>query len=183
MNAAQSLSIVVSMACLMIAVVSVSVHADEPGPKGEYSLKSVKVVAVNRTKTPEGKTVDKISNKLTHSIRFDVFPKFEKVKGSEKKAFKVLDPVTEMSLKLDKAIAINGKAIPAGTNLLKYKKFDGKSFNVSMNKLHPLSIGSVRIKRDFEIPNDVYNVTFGWKTKSGKTLSQEVQVTIDVELP
>ena len=177
-------SIFFAMACLAASLWSPqSLRADEPLPTGEYRLTGIKIDAINRTKTAEGGVVDAKSDKLTHWIRFDLSPTFEVVKGSEKKRFKIEDPVTEMTLKLDKPIKLNEKAIAAGTDLFQYKKFDGKRFNMTVPKVHPLGRSSARIKRDFDFPNDVYNVTFECKTKSGKTFSDTIQVTIDVKLP
>ena len=99
--------------------------------------------------------------------------------------FKVLNPAvgSKSRLTLDKPIKFKGEDVPAGTNLLKYKKFDGSFFNVSMPDLFPLAIHSARIHSGFELPPDDYAVKFEWTTKAGETFSDTVNVHIDVDLP
>lgn len=158
-------------------------RADEPMPKGHYELTGVEVVAINRVKR-DGKTIDEPSDKLTYWIRFDIKTKSQKVVDSEDKPYKVLNPTVreKTKLTLDKPIKINGKDIPAGTNLLKYQVFDGKRLNVSMSQLSPLTTGSVRILYDFAIPADTYTVTFEWETEFGQKFTNQVKVHIDVAL-
>lgn len=160
-----------------------SVQADERLPGGHFTFNSVEVVPIDRT-TNNGKTVDAKSDKLTHWIRFDVLPKYTVAKGSESKPFKMLDPTitAKSSLTLDKPVTFKGKRVPAGTNLLKFKKFDGSRFNVHMPDLFPLAVHSVTITRDFEIPAGTYHVTFKWTTASGQVISDKVKVFIDVDL-
>lgn len=159
------------------------VQADEPLPGGHFTFSDVQVVPINRT-TKNGKTVDAKSDKLTHWIRFDVLPKYTVAKGSESKPFKMLNPTitAKSSLTLDKPVTFKGKLVPPGTNLLKFKKFDGSRFNVHMPDLFPLAVHSVTITRDFEIPAGTYLVTFKWTTASGQILSDKVKVFIDVDL-
>jgi hypothetical protein len=167
-----------------MAVASSSCRADEPLPGGHYTFQAVTVVPINRT-TKNGKTVDAKSDKLTHWIRFDVLPKYAVAKGSGAKPFKILNPsiTTKSSLTLNKPITFKGKQVPAGTNLLKFRKFDGSRFNIHMPDLFPLAVHSVTITRDFEIPAGSYDVTFKWTTASGQVFSDKVRVFIDVELP
>ncbi len=159
------------------------VQADEPLPGGHFTFSSVQVVPINRT-TKNGKTVDAKSDKLTHWIRFDVLPKYTVAKGSESKPFQMLDPTVtaKSSLTLDKPVTFKGQRVPAGTNLLKFKKFDGARFNVHMPDLFPLAVHSVTITRDFEIPAGTYHATFQWTTASGQIISDKVKVFIDVDL-
>ena len=160
-----------------------SAQADEPLPSGHFTFNSVEVVPINRV-TKNGKTVDAKSDRLTHWIRFDVLPKYTVAKGSESKPFKLLDPTitAKSSLTLDKPVTFQGKRVPAGTNLLKFRKFDGSRFNILMPDLFPLAVHSVTITSDFEIPADTYHVTFQWTTASGQVLSDKVKVFIDVDL-
>jgi len=159
-------------------------QADEPLPGGHFTLTGVEVVPIDRT-IRNGKTIDARSDKLTHWIRFDVTPKYSVAKGSETKNFQILNPTlsAKSSMTLDKPIRFQGKRVPAGTNLLSFKKFDGSELNVHMPDLFPLAIHSATIVRDFEIPADTYKVTFRWQTKSGQVISDTVKVWIDVKLP
>ena len=159
-------------------------RADDPLPGGHYTFQSVTVVPINRI-TKEGKTLDAKSEKLTHGIRFDVLPKYTVAKGSKPEPFKILNPTVtdKSSLTLDKPIHFKGKRVPAGTNLLKFQKFDGSRFNIHMPDLFPLAVHSVTIVRDFEIPTGTYHVTFKWTTTSGQVLSDKVKVLIDVKVP
>lgn len=161
----------------------ISCGSDQPLPKGNYAITGVKVAAIDRTRV-DGKTFDNESTKLTHWIRFDVRTKSERLSGTEKLPFEILNPIddSKTSLTLDKPIKFQGKNVPAGANLLKYKKFDGARYNVSMPTLSPLAIRSVRIQSDFLIPADTYAVTFKWVTAKGKVFSGKVKVHIDVNL-
>jgi len=143
----------------------------------------VDMIAINRVKK-DGKTIDEVSDKLTYWIRFDIRTQSKRVVGTEKKPYKVINPTNreKSRLALDKAIKLNGKEVPAGTNLLDYQTFDGKRYNVSMPDLSPLSVRSVRINHDFEIPADNYTVTFEWTTVDGQVFSDQVEVYIDVVL-
>lgn len=160
------------------------VHADEPLPRGHFKLTGVKVVPVERTKV-DGKINDHESDKLTYWIRFDVHPKFELVKGTETLPWMIVNPTVgaKSRLSFDKPVKFKGKEVPAGANLLEYKKFDGSFFNVHMPDPFPLAIHSARIMRDFEIPADTYVVQFEWTTKDGDAISDSVKVHIDVDLP
>ncbi len=165
-----------------LALLSIA-QADEPLPGGHFLFHDVQVVAINRT-TKNGITNDAKSDKLTHWIRFDVLPKYRVVKGTESQPFKILNPTVaaKSSLTLDKPIKFLGKPVPAGTNLLKFKKFDGSLLNIHMPDLFPLAIHSATISRDFEIPADTYHVTFKWTTSSGEVFTDKVKVFIDVDL-
>ena len=158
--------------------------ADEALPRGHVRITGVEVKAIDRVKE-DGKINDRESAKLTHWIRFDVHPKFEPVPGTAALPHKIIDPVVaaESRMTLDKPVKFGGKDVPAGTNLLDFKKFDGSFFNVSMPDLFPFAIHSARIQSGFEIPADTYVVTFEWKTAGGEIFSDKVRVEIDVELP
>jgi len=157
--------------------------ADERLPGGHYILKSVDVKAIERTKKG-GKTNDHESEKLTHWIRFDIHPKFELLKGTAELEFKMVNRAddTRSRLTFDKPIKFEGETVPAGTNLLDYKKFDGSFFNVHMPAPFPFAIHSATIKSGFEIPADKYAVKFEWTTKEGTVFSDTVDVFIDVKL-
>ena len=157
--------------------------ANDRLPRGHYVFTGVDVVAIDR-KESDGKTSDHPSDKLTHWIRFDIRPKFEVVEGSERLPFKLVNATVgaKSRMTLDKPIKFKGEDLPAGENLLKYKKFNGSTFNVYMPELSPLVVNSARIQRDFEIPKDTYVVTFAWTTTRGEVLSDTVKVHIDVKL-
>lgn len=90
---------------------------------------------------------------------------------------------SKTKLTLDKPVKFKGKVVPAGTNLLEFKKFDGSFFNVHVPELTPLAIHSATIKSGFEIPADTYVVKLEWSTAKGETFSDAVKVFIDVDLP
>lgn len=156
---------------------------DEALPRGHYRLTGVKVVPIERSKV-DGKTSDAESDKLTHWIRFDIHGNFDRVPGTEKLPFTILNrpDATKSRLTLDKPIKFQGKMVPAGTNLLKFKKFNGRQFNVMMPDPFPFAIHSVRIQSGFQIPADTYTVTFEWLTATGELVSDVVTVHIDVKL-
>jgi len=159
---------------------SMSLNTDEPLPGGQFMLTDVKVQPIERTRLPNGKINDHVSDILTHWIRFDVHPKFER---KEAAGFQIADPVVsaKQSVTLDKAIRHKGKPVAAGTNLMSLKKFNGRTFNISMPNLNPFAIGSIRLSDDFEFPPDTYTFTFGWETKSGRKIAKEVKVKVDLE--
>ena len=165
-----------------IASFATPLWSDQPLPLFTFTLTGVKVTAVDRKKTDDGKVSDEVSDTLKHWIRFDVKPSFDK-KASQ--SFSIEDPVDKFETKMtfDKPIKFEGEEVPAGTNLLKFKKFNGKSYNISAPGLIPGGTRSVRIKRGFEIPADDYEVNFEWTTESGKKFSSKVKVNIDVKLP
>lgn len=123
--------------------------ADQPLPGGTFTLTGVEVKPIERTRTDDGKINDKVSDKLTYWIRFDVHPTYT-VKQSP--SFSITNPtvVNKTKLTLDKPVKFKGKVVPAGANLLEFKKFDGSFFNVHVPKLTPLAIHSAAIKSGFE---------------------------------
>ena len=168
-----------SALALLILLVPIALQADEKRPPGHYKLTGVKVVPIERTEKGDEK-----SDKLTHSIRFDVQTQYEIVKETESQPFNIVNPTVgaKTSLTLDKPVKFKGEEVAAGTNLLKYKKFDGSFFNVHVPELFPLAIGNAVIKQDFEIPADTYAAKFTWTTDGGETFSQTVKVYIAVDL-
>ena len=174
---------VVATASLLVVYMATvrPADGDEPLPCGHFRLQGVKVVPIDRTKK-DGITRDQKSKRLTHWVRFDIHPKFEVLKGTETLPFKLMNPSVgaKSELTLDKPVRFKDMDVPAGVNLLKYRKFDGSFFNVSMPDLFVFAIHSVRIHSDFEIPADTYTVSFKWKTKDGTVFSDSVKVLIDV---
>jgi hypothetical protein len=167
------------LAVVWMATLCPPLPGDEPLPKGHYLLKSVKVVPIDRTEKGDEK-----SDRLTHWIRFDIETEREVVKGTEGQPFKIVNPAiaAKSSLTFDKPVKFKGEEVPAGTNLLKYKQFDGSNFNVHLPDPHPLATGSAVITRDFQIPADTYAVKFAWTTTKGEVFEQTVKVAIDVDL-
>ena len=166
-----------AVAGLLIAFCPAATNGDEPLPKGHYKLLGAKIISIDRTEKGDVK-----SDRLTHQIRFDIEPRYEIVKGTEAQPFKILNPTvgTKSSLTLDKPITFKGEIVPAGTNLLKHKKFDGAFFNVHLPDLFPSAINSAIIRRDFVFPADTYTVKFAWTTEAGAVLSETVKVHIDI---
>src|SRR5689334_5200734 len=107
---------------LLIFVLAAPVAAKDKLPDGHYKLTGAKVVPVERTEKGDEK-----SDRLTKAIRFDIEPQYEIVKGTESQPFKIVNPTVsaKSSLTLDKPVKFKGEEVAAGTNLLKYKKFDG----------------------------------------------------------
>jgi hypothetical protein len=178
-NCVRQLACSLAAVALLVACCTPYSHADEPLPKGHYQLTGVKVVPIDRTEKGDEK-----SDRLTHWIRFDIQAQKELVKGTEAQPFKILNPAVtaKSSLTFDKPIKFKGEEVPAGTNLLKYKKFDGSFFNVHLPDPHPLAISSATITRDFQIPADAYTVKFAWTTAKGEVFAETVKVSIDVDL-
>jgi len=148
----------------------ISPEAEEkPAPQGHYTIIDGEV---NKLK----------SDSLTHWIRFDVQAQASLKKGSEEKPFKVINPIdlSKCSLSIDKPIKVSGKKVAAGVNLMKYRKFDGHSFNISMPSLHPHIINSIYLTEDFEFSPDTYTFKFQWQSADKKTLSDSLEVKIDL---
>ena len=156
-------------------------YADEPMPRGNFALTGVDVVPIDRS-VVNGKAIDRESEILTYSIRFDVHSKFTLLDGTKTKPFKITNPtdVSNCSLTVNKPIRFNGKVVPAGENLMKFQRFDGSHFNISMPSLNPFAINSVRISDDFDFAPDTYTLRFQWKTGDGITISDNVTVRIDI---
>ena len=78
----------------------------------------------SRRQLTENSEEPRKSARLTQRIQFSVQASYAVVKGTEAMPFKVLNPTvgSKLSLTLDKAIKFKGEEVPAGTNLLKYKK-------------------------------------------------------------
>ena len=168
-------------AATSLAAISMTTYADEPMPRGHYTCNGVEVVPIDRTFV-NGKTTDHKSDTLTHWIRFDIHAKFSLQDGTKAKPFQISNPtvLSKCSLTVDKPVRFKGKEVPAGTNLMKYKKFDGSLLNISMPTLSPFVINSIHIRDDFEFPPDTYTLEFQWETKDGKTISDTVKVRIDI---
>ena len=168
-----------SLAAMWVALLPAASFGDESLPKGHYTLTGVKVTPIDKTERGDVK-----SDRLTHGIRFDIQTTYVLVKGTEAEPFEILNPTVESksSLTLDKPVTFKGENVPAGTNLLKYKKFDGSFLNVLMPDLFPFAIHTASIMKDFELPADTYNVKLEWTTTQGQVFSETVKVYIDVKL-
>ena len=155
--------------------------ADEAPPSGLYTLTGVSVNAIERTIT-DGKASGRQSDTLTHWIRFDLTTESSRKEGSEQKLFQVTNPIdmSKCSLTVDKPIKLGEEEIPAKTNLMKYRKFDGRTFNIRMPSLHPLVVNSIYLTDDFHFTPDTYTFTFEWHTADEKKLSDTVEVKIDL---
>ena len=149
-------------------------------PKGHFLLTGVEVDPINRTKTADGKTADAKSDMLNHSLRFDVRAVADLVDGTKDLGYKILNPTEKMSMTVDKPIKFRGKAVPAGTNLLNYKEFDGRKFTIKMRALNANSHGSIRLTDDFFFPPDNYDIKFEWTTADGDVISKDVSVMINI---
>ena len=158
--------------------------ANDPLPKGNYIITGVEVVAVDRVPLENGKVADQESDTLTHWIRFDVKVQSQLIEGTEELPYQLLNPVVMDSCEItfDRPIMFGEQEIEAGTNLLDFKKFDGRTFSISAPRISPLTRSSVRIQSGFKIPRDDYTVSFSWTTEEGQTFSSQVDVLIDVEL-
>jgi hypothetical protein len=168
-----------SLAAMWVALLPAASYGDESLPKGHYTLTGAKVTPIDKTERGDVK-----SERLTHGIRFDIQTTYVLVKGTEAEPFEILNPTVESksSLTLDKPVTFKGENVPAGTNLLNYKKFDGSFMNVHMPDLFPFAIHSATIMKDFKLPADHYVVTFKWTTKQGGIISDTAKVYIDVDL-
>ena len=157
-----------------------SAFAFQRVPKGQYRLTGVQVSPINRTRTADGKVKDAKSDTLTHSLRFDTRAAAELIDGTKDMRFEMLNPTVEMSMTVDKPIKFKGEVVPAGTNLLAYKEFNGRKFSIRMRPLNPLAAGSIRLTNDFVFPPDSYKIKFAWTTSEGEVISQEVPVVMAI---
>ncbi|MGD7654299.1 MAG: hypothetical protein ACQCXQ_13855 [Verrucomicrobiales bacterium] len=176
-----TISRMLALAAAVITLTPATTTADQM-PTGHYTLTGVEVVPIERS-IVDGKVNDHKSDTLTHWIRFDVRTRFTRPEGTKTKPFKITNPLdpTKTSLTVDKEIRFKNKLVPAGTNLLKFQQFNGRTMNISMSPLSPLAIQSVRIRDDFFFAPDTYTLTFQWVTKDGKTISDTVKVRIDIQ--
>ena len=178
-SVAKRWALLLGAVALLAALPQTAARGDEGLPKGFYTLTGVKVTPLEQIKGDKRK-----SARLTQRIQFSVQASYGVVKGTEAMPFKVLNPTvgSKSSLTLDKAIKFKGEEVPAGTNLLKYKKFDGAFFNVHVPDLTPFAVGGATIMKDFELRADTYHVKFEWTTDQGEVISETVKVFIDVDL-
>ena len=63
---------------------------------------------------------------------------------------------------------------------MKYRKFDGNSFNISMPSLHPHIVNSIYLTEDFEFLPDTYTFKFQWQSADKKKITDSLEVKIDL---
>lgn len=79
---------------------------------------------------------------------------------------------------LDRPVSFKGKTVPANTNLLKFQKFDGAFYNVSVSELAPSAIGGIYIMNDFGFQPGRYTGTVSWQTTRNETFSDSFSFDI-----
>jgi len=171
----------VILGCSLAVLPLLNIIADEI-PRGHYTLTGAQVFPIERS-VKDGVVNDHVSDILTHWIRFDVHAKFVIVDGTETMPFQITNPTdrSKCRLTVDKPIYYYGEKVPAGTNLMKYQRFDGTRYNVSMPPLNPLVINSIRISDGFTFAPGTYRLCFSWGTEDHTTFSDSVAVHIDLE--
>lgn len=172
-------SIFVSTCAVFGGILAVQSQADEL-PRGVFRLTGVEVSAIDRIR--EGKKIhDKKSDKLTYWVRFDIRSKAKMVAGREQERMKILNPMKPSALMFDKVVHYKGKDVAAGTNLLQFVAPGAtKPPRIDLPSLNPMAIGSLRLGKEFAFPAKDYQVRFEWEATTGETLSDTVDVTIDL---